>query len=114
MGLLDILLRGHHGSYRHGGHHGDGGHHRPRYDYGWGQDGNAPGNCGHVPAPDTTSSPPASSAATIRCANCQTANGSGARFCQQCGTSLLPEKCAHCDASMPGGSKFCGQCGKAC
>ena len=109
MGLLDILLRGHRGNYRHGGHH------RPRYGHGWGHDGNAPENCGHVPRPDSADGrSPDDPAAAIQCTKCQTSNGSGARFCQHCGTSLLPVKCAHCDASMPAGSKFCGQCGKAC
>ncbi|MDA8258404.1 MAG: zinc-ribbon domain-containing protein, partial [Betaproteobacteria bacterium] len=41
------------------------------------------------------------------------ANASGARFCQQCGTSLLAGKCSGCGAELSAGTKFCAQCGKA-
>ena len=117
MGLFDMLLGGHHGSRRHGGHHDDDDHHRPRQDYGhgWGHSGGAPGDCGNGSPPvGSQGKNPGSVVGTVNCSNCQTANGSGVRFCQQCGTSLVPLKCAQCGASVAGGSKFCGQCGKAC
>ncbi|EEZ6870470.1 zinc-ribbon domain-containing protein, partial [Escherichia coli] len=36
-----------------------------------------------------------------------------ARFCQQCGTSLVPSACAQCGTTLQPGTKFCAQCGKA-
>ncbi|MBC7292831.1 MAG: zinc-ribbon domain-containing protein, partial [Thermoleophilia bacterium] len=47
------------------------------------------------------------------CPKCGSANASGARFCQQCGTSLLAGKCSGCGAELSAGTKFCAQCGKA-
>ncbi|MBL0644127.1 zinc ribbon domain-containing protein [Aeromonas veronii] len=35
------------------------------------------------------------------------------RFCQQCGTSLVPSACAQCGTTLQPGAKFCAQCGKA-
>ncbi|EIA1295912.1 TPA: zinc-ribbon domain-containing protein, partial [Enterobacter roggenkampii] len=35
------------------------------------------------------------------------------RFCQQCGTSLVPSACAQCGTTLQPGTKFCAQCGKA-
>lgn len=45
------------------------------------------------------------------CAGCRTINVGGARFCQQCGGSLVPASCGQCNAVMAAGAKFCSQCG---
>ncbi|WP_245783586.1 double zinc ribbon domain-containing protein [Paracidovorax konjaci] len=57
--------------------------------------------------------PPGGSNGGSNCPNCRTLNAGNARFCQQCGTSMVPARCAHCGTSMQMGAKFCGQCGKA-
>nr|WP_315226802.1 zinc ribbon domain-containing protein [uncultured Albidiferax sp.] len=49
----------------------------------------------------------------LNCPSCRTLNTANARFCQQCGTSMVPARCAHCGTTMQAGAKFCGQCGKA-
>lgn len=117
MGLLDMLLGGHHGVRRQGGHHDDDDHHRRRHDYGhgWGHSGGFPERCNNgMPSGSSEGARPGDFSETAICPSCQTLNGNGARFCQQCGTSMLPGKCTHCNATVPGGTKFCGQCGKAC
>src|SRR2546425_8001881 len=48
----------------------------------------------------------------MRCPQCQQENPSGARFCLQCGRSLLAD-CAACGQPLPEGAKFCMQCGAA-
>ena len=63
MGILDRLFSG------HGGGHGGG--------YGV-----PPGGYGNVPPP--------SAGGTVACPSCRAINAVGARFCQQCGTSLTP------------------------
>ncbi|PZP59587.1 MAG: adenylate cyclase [Azospira oryzae] len=86
--MLGNLMGGHHGSYR-GGHHGGHGYGGyPGYPQGGGPGGGNP------------------------CPQCGSANTAEARFCQQCGASLLPAKCAGCGAELAAGAKFCGQCGK--
>ncbi|MFZ5557059.1 MAG: zinc ribbon domain-containing protein [Pseudomonadota bacterium] len=55
---------------------------------------------------------PQDSSPAITCLKCGSANTAEARFCQQCGASLLPAKCAGCGAELAAGAKFCGQCGK--
>ncbi|EPK3140290.1 double zinc ribbon domain-containing protein, partial [Enterobacter cloacae] len=49
----------------------------------------------------------------LACPNCKASNAPGARFCQQCGTSLVPSACAQCGTTLQPGAKFCAQCGKA-
>ncbi|TAL90304.1 MAG: zinc ribbon domain-containing protein [Candidimonas sp.] len=95
MGIFDRILGGGHGGAHHDRYRTD----PPRtQDNAWGTSAGSP--------------PPAAVAPTIACATCGAANGSTARFCQQCGTSLAPAKCAGCGAEMAVGMKFCGKCGK--
>jgi membrane protease subunit (stomatin/prohibitin family) len=56
----------------------------------------------------------AEGADAVVCANCQTANAAGAKFCMSCGTSLAPPKsvCANCQAENPVGARFCASCGQ--
>ena len=48
----------------------------------------------------------------MRCAQCGTENDEGRRFCQECGTRLVPG-CPTCGAENPPAAKFCGDCGTA-
>ncbi|MFO1303016.1 MAG: zinc-ribbon domain-containing protein [Burkholderiales bacterium] len=92
MGIFERLLGGgHHGQGGHGGH--GGGHGRrdwPDQNYG---------------------NPPPSSG--VACPSCRAANSPSARFCQQCGASMVSPTCQQCGAGLQAGSKFCSQCGKA-
>lgn len=94
MGIFEKLLRGmagsHHGGYR-GGHHGG------RHGY--------PSNTGQPYEGAPAGGPP--------CPKCGIVVGSGARYCPQCGTSLVPGTCAACNATLTVGAKFCPNCGKA-
>lgn len=96
MGFLDKLLQnmgsGHHGSSRggHGGGHGDG--------YGY-----------PPPAPPYTAP---SGGAGPTCPSCSAANVPGARFCAQCGKSMVPGTCSNCNTSLVAGARFCANCGK--
>ena len=47
------------------------------------------------------------------CLSCRTTNAGGARFCRQCGESLVSANCGQCNAVMATGAKFCSQCGSA-
>lgn len=89
MGMLERLFGGHGGARHGGGHHGSQG------GYGYGRD---------APPP-----PPGGSA----CPACRAVNAAGARFCQQCGTSMLPAACRQCGTAMALGAKFCAQCGQS-
>ncbi|WP_226858713.1 zinc ribbon domain-containing protein [Diaphorobacter aerolatus] len=51
--------------------------------------------------------------AGISCKNCGASVQQGARFCQQCGTSVVPTVCAQCQTPLQPGAKFCNQCGTA-
>jgi predicted ATPase/class 3 adenylate cyclase len=44
------------------------------------------------------------------CPNCATQNPDGARFCFNCGNSLILA-CNNCDTELPTGAKFCFNCG---
>ncbi|MBL8450179.1 MAG: zinc ribbon domain-containing protein [Elusimicrobia bacterium] len=98
MGFFEKLLRGMAGGH-HGGHHGNapGGHH------GWGH--GYPSNPGQPYG--------GVSAGGASCPKCGTIADPGARFCAQCGATLLPGTCAACNASLAPGMKFCPNCGKA-
>lgn len=88
MSFLDRIFGNHHGEHhdsRHGSHGGG---------YGNGM-------------------PPRGNNGGIGCPNCRVLNAPGARFCQQCGTSLVPAACTQCGAKLQAGTKFCGQCGKS-
>ena len=61
---------------------------------------------------------PTPSAAPLVCANCQTANEPGDKFCMQCGaplTAKAEEKvhCSNCGAEMKAEAAFCTQCGSS-
>ena len=56
--------------------------------------------------------PPSGGNGGIGCPSCKTLNAPGARFCQQCGMSLVPAVCKQCGALLQAGAKFCGQCGQ--
>ena len=47
----------------------------------------------------------------MRCPQCQFENPSGAKFCQECGSSLAL-KCSNCNAALAPGAKFCVGCGR--
>jgi len=112
MGFLEKLLggghnQGHgskHGRSRgnsHGGHHGEAQYHQevPRaLDSGWGTSGTAS---------------PLGVATLLPCINCSAPNDAAARFCQQCGQSLLITKCVGCNSTLKPEAKFCDQCGGA-
>src|SRR5262245_1567020 len=46
----------------------------------------------------------------MRCGSCNTENPAGAKFCNECGTSLV-RLCPSCGQQMPPAAKFCGECG---
>jgi class 3 adenylate cyclase len=46
------------------------------------------------------------------CPRCHRENSSEARFCGECGSSVIPDvTCSSCGQSNPGGQKFCNACG---
>jgi len=52
----------------------------------------------------------------VACANCQTPNPPGAKFCGNCGTPVAaagPVHCTNCGTQLAPGAKFCGNCGTA-
>lgn len=56
-------------------------------------------------------------ASDVYCPECNTANKANAKFCSQCGMSLVPKKpetikCAKCGAEISKDSKFCNICGQ--
>ncbi|WP_354677266.1 zinc ribbon domain-containing protein [Cupriavidus plantarum] len=102
MGFLEKLL-GRHG----GGHHGNVGKHGSRSGhYSGGHDGY---DRGYGPQ----SGAPITGRTGQSCSNCGTIGAQGARFCQQCGSSLMPLSCSQCGTALPNGAKFCVSCGKA-
>ncbi|MGN5480167.1 zinc ribbon domain-containing protein (plasmid) [Cupriavidus basilensis] len=44
--------------------------------------------------------------AGVHCPNCGTVSAQGARFCQQCGSSLAPAPCSRCGTLLPRDAKF--------
>src|SRR5262245_28937047 len=46
----------------------------------------------------------------MRCGSCDTENPEGAKFCIECGTSLI-RLCPSCGQQMPPAAKFCPECG---
>lgn len=96
MSIFERLFGGHHGSRSH---HGGGHHDGRRENYGGGNYTDRPAQpIGNVSAV---------------CPNCNASNASGAKFCQQCGISLVPSPCKQCNASLAPGAKFCSRCGTA-
>lgn len=49
----------------------------------------------------------------IKCPSCNALNPKGAKFCQECGASLVPKKtkCPTCGAEFEKPVKFCSECG---
>ena len=47
----------------------------------------------------------------ISCPSCAKENAMGTKFCQECGTPLLPKMCPDCHAPLNPGAKFCNECG---
>ncbi|WP_071603806.1 double zinc ribbon domain-containing protein [Dickeya zeae] len=89
MGIFDKLLGGHHGQSHHGHHRSD--HHADHH--------------------HSHNTPPAGNQNGMSCPQCRSLNAPNARFCQQCGVSLLPAACPQCGTSVQAGAKFCAQCG---
>lgn len=53
-------------------------------------------------------------AQTVDCTGCGAACDSGARFCDQCGTTIPGEvRCERCGAMNEPDAKFCDQCGRS-
>lgn len=101
MGFLERLLSGH-GGGRHGkgmGQGHGGGHHGNGY-------GDAGYGYGNSPAPPQNQG-------GLNCPTCGVVSAQGTRFCQQCGSSLVPVPCTQCGTSLARDAKFCGSCGKA-
>src|SRR5215471_20586823 len=46
----------------------------------------------------------------MKCPRCQAETRAGAKFCEDCGTSLAMP-CRACGAELTPGKKFCGECG---
>lgn len=47
----------------------------------------------------------------MKCANCQTLNPQGARFCLNCGTAFS-STCSNCGSDLPADARFCINCGQ--
>ncbi|TXH87284.1 MAG: zinc-ribbon domain-containing protein [Rhodoferax sp.] len=91
MGILDNLFGRHHSDHHRSSH----GHHEDsRHGYSSGHGG------------------PALGATGLDCSACRAQNQPNARFCQQCGKSLIPSACRQCGTTMQTGAKFCAQCGQ--
>jgi membrane protease subunit (stomatin/prohibitin family) len=77
-----------------------------------GQPGGTPpaGHPAALPQTGAQQAPPGT-----ECANCQTANPAGARFCMSCGQPMAapPVHCTACGTELPSGARFCGNCGTA-
>lgn len=51
--------------------------------------------------------------ATVQnCPDCRRPQAIDARFCNNCGLSLVPSQCSSCNQSLMAGAKFCGNCGQ--
>jgi membrane protease subunit (stomatin/prohibitin family) len=70
---------------------------------------------GAGPSPASPPSGPAAPAAGNGCASCHAPNAPGAKFCSNCGTSLVPKSvhCTQCGVEATPGAKFCASCGTA-
>jgi len=71
--------------------------------------GGGAGFPGGGPAPAQAAATP-----TVTCANCQTTQPVGGKFCSSCGTPLPPPAghCANCGTDNPANSRFCSGCGQ--
>ncbi|ODN43263.1 zinc ribbon domain-containing protein [Piscirickettsia litoralis] len=50
-----------------------------------------------------------------RCSSCQADNRINAKFCGQCGVSLVPKdmRCGQCQTTVKAPARFCPECGTA-
>jgi membrane protease subunit (stomatin/prohibitin family) len=73
------------------------------------------GGGGAGPSPAGPPNSPAAPAAGNACAACHAPNAPGAKFCSNCGTSLVPKSvhCTQCGVEATPGAKFCASCGTA-
>ncbi|MES2367072.1 MAG: zinc ribbon domain-containing protein [Pseudomonadota bacterium] len=83
-----------------------GGHHGSRAGHG----GNKHGYQGDPYGYPVQPTPPAN--AGIPCPACSVVNLPNARFCAQCGKSMIPASCESCKSTLAAGAKFCANCGK--
>lgn len=93
---------GHHGF---GNLFGRGGHHDDEHYY------DDEHHDRYRPAPPTQQRPAQVQAQAKLCTKCDSPNEIDARFCKECGQSLVAVKCSACGAKLPGGSAFCNNCG---
>lgn len=65
-----------------------------------------------TPPPGPGAAPPTVVAGPA-CANCNTSNPAGAKFCMGCGQVMAPavKHCTECGTELPGQAKFCANCG---
>lgn len=106
----------HHGSGHHGSpssHHGSSHHGYSSDHHGSGHHGSYSSNYNQPTNPYNYQNPvaPISTLSHAVCVNCNHANTQQAKFCQECGQSMLPSKCVQCQGIMPVNSKFCPHCG---
>lgn len=68
-----------------------------------------------LPQAEKPKTPAATSGATAtkKCPQCGAAMPANAKFCSECGTSLLPATCPQCGHAVTPGAKFCIECGAA-
>jgi membrane protease subunit (stomatin/prohibitin family) len=68
-----------------------------------------------APAPQAPAAAgaPAPAPTGVACANCNTSNPAGAKFCMGCGQAMAPavRHCTECGTELPGAAKFCANCG---
>ena len=76
----------------------------------------APAPAPPPPAPAAAPAAPAAAPTAMAgpvCANCQTANPAGAKFCMGCGQATAPavRHCTNCGTELPSSARFCAGCG---
>jgi hypothetical protein len=64
-------------------------------------------------AADLTAGVDVTAAATVHCPKCGAEAKAGAKFCDECGSSLVQRtECPKCGAKLAAGAKFCAECGQ--
>lgn len=66
---------------------------------------------GSALTPAAPPSPAPAAPPTKPCPKCQTSVLASAKFCNECGASLLPAVCPKCSTPSQSGAKFCIECG---
>lgn len=51
--------------------------------------------------------------AILKCPSCKVFNSDTARFCHQCGVSIVAPTCSQCRNTFQPGARFCAHCGQA-